>query len=250
MGKRIVIKARQDLSQSGAVSSFYRRFAYFSWGTVESLNKSLGAVNIKLNNGFIVNNIRIRSSVFPLGDVGEITYPVKGSSVILLYPEDDIKNAVLLSAPLNYRDADVKASFLDPGVDVKKIPGGWEISYDQETGDMTIENGSFSMNVSNDSEEINIQDWNGNTFNFVDGEIKINGSDDYAVAFNNLKTEFDKLNDAYNDLVGRLLGWTPVPNDGGTALKTALTMPSPIAVSGSVIDNAKVENVRLKHNGV
>ena len=77
------------------------------------------------------------------------------------------------------------------------------------------------------------------------GNIEINGNADYAVAFSKLKTEFNKTNGAINDLINRLLAWVPVPNDGGAALKLALTVPTPITVTGAVIDNAKVPEVLL-----
>lgn len=79
----------------------------------------------------------------------------------------------------------------------------------------------------------------------VNGNVNINGDADFAVAFNDLKSEFNKLNDEYNKLVTRMLGWTPVANDGGAALKAAIVVPPSVAVSGSNIDLAKVDTVRF-----
>ena len=140
---------------------------------------------------------------------------------------------------------------LPPGMDSVPIEGdqGIIIMIDQTEGktiaigvypDPQAESGEVRFYARNDS---------GVEQSFLwikkDGTIEINGDTDFAVAFNDLKVEFNKLNSEYNKLVSRMLAWTPVPTDGGTALKTAITVPPTVAVSGSNIDNAKVAAVRL-----
>lgn len=67
------------------------------------------------------------------------------------------------------------------------------------------------------------------------GEIEINGKDDYAVAFNDLKTEFNKLKDDYN---AHQHSYNPGP---GAAALCAVTASQ----NTSNIDLAKVDKVKL-----
>lgn len=76
------------------------------------------------------------------------------------------------------------------------------------------------------------------------GEIVLNEGEDYAVKFNALEAEFNKLNDQYNKLIGVLNSWVPVPQDGGAALKTALSGAAPLD-STADITQTKVELVRI-----
>lgn len=78
----------------------------------------------------------------------------------------------------------------------------------------------------------------------TDGNISLNDGTDYAVAYEDLQTQFDELNNKYNKLIQTLSGWTPVLKDGGTALKTALQTATPLN-SAADITQAKVDDVRL-----
>lgn len=71
-----------------------------------------------------------------------------------------------------------------------------------------------------------------------DGEVILNSGVDYAVAYEKLKTEFNELNNKFNDFVSKYNlhthGSVPVP------------LPSELANSSIAnIDNTKVEKVRL-----
>lgn len=70
-----------------------------------------------------------------------------------------------------------------------------------------------------------------------DEEVEINGNADYAVAFNDLKTEFNKLKDDYNNHTHVITKVMP----GVGSITSELAVP----VNTSAIDNAKVETVRL-----
>lgn len=77
-----------------------------------------------------------------------------------------------------------------------------------------------------------------------DGTIEMNGADDNLVRFSDLKSEFNELQSKYNDLIDRLKIWTPAPGDGGTALKTLLTTPTPISRSDADIETAKHDRIK------
>jgi phage baseplate assembly protein V len=68
-------------------------------------------------------------------------------------------------------------------------------------------------------------------------EVEVNGKDDYAVAFNDLKTEFNKLKDDYNSHTHIITKVMP-----GVA---SITSEVTAAQNSSVIDNCKVDKVRL-----
>jgi hypothetical protein len=73
----------------------------------------------------------------------------------------------------------------------------------------------------------------------ADGKLILNGEGDFAVRFNELKVEFNKLKDWAEGHKHPLTGLTagPYPLTG--------TMLSPADSSGANIDNCKVENVIL-----
>lgn len=82
------------------------------------------------------------------------------------------------------------------------------------------------------------------------GVIELNGNDNFAVLYNELKIEFEELQTKYNSLVDVLLAWAPVATDGGAALATALaTADGLIPLESSAdITKSKSENVLLKSN--
>ncbi len=67
------------------------------------------------------------------------------------------------------------------------------------------------------------------------GEIVLNDGTDFAVAFNKLKIEFDILNAAFN-------GHTHIYLPGPSA---PIATAAPLPQSTAIIDNTKVEKVRL-----
>ena len=84
--------------------------------------------------------------------------------------------------------------------------------------------------------DILIDAYGGATLNIkADGNIEINGNADYAVAFDDLKAEFNKLKDDYNS---HTHNYNPGP---GAPAATTVTS----AVNTSNIDLAKVDDVRL-----
>lgn len=75
---------------------------------------------------------------------------------------------------------------------------------------------------------------------FQDG---VNGG---LIKIDDLVAKLNDLNTKYNDLTTRLLAWVPVPGDGGTALKTILTLPTPIGTNPP-FNKADFENEKFKH---
>ena len=79
------------------------------------------------------------------------------------------------------------------------------------------------------------------------GDLQLNDGDDWAVQFSALKNEFNELNDKYNDLVSKYNAHIHI-----TTATVAIGPPgviSPTTSQGSpssaVIDNVKIDNVRL-----
>lgn len=76
-------------------------------------------------------------------------------------------------------------------------------------------------------------------------EVVVNDGTDYAVAFEDLKTVVEELQNDLTALKSAMgSGWVVVPTDGGAALKAAITTWFGTAISGNM-DNTKVEKVRL-----
>lgn len=247
MVKKMVVKnPTRPTLQANSMSTISSYRLMISYGSVKS-NNTDGTTNIELKTGIVATNLYLPSPVWPSKKplTGGTKYPPIGSEVLIYHPEGDLDSGYVYPAPLNTKDKEVQDNLLDQG-DKELLPGGWEYTYDQETGKMEFKKDTFDLIVDPDGKVVSLTDFEGNTFKNNGAVWEINGDDDFAVAFNDLKAEFNKLNDEYNKLATRLLAWIPVPGDGGAALKVALVVPPSVAVSGSVIDNAKVDNVKFK----
>lgn len=60
-----------------------------------------------------------------------------------------------------------------------------------------------------------------------------------------LETKFNNLEEKINDLIAAITGWTPVPNDGGAALKTALS--TWLASSLTPTTQAEISDTKIQH---
>jgi hypothetical protein len=175
MPKKIIFRSpnQQITPQSNVISTIHSPILKIAYGNVEGLVKDKGFCNVRFKNGFLQKNIRLLSGVFPNKDplVGSIVYPSDGAEVMVIYPENDLKNGFILPANLDCRDEDVQSNLLD-GLDRGLLPGGWEWEYDQETGYFTITNGDVEIIYDDNNLQINS---NGNTIIFESSKITING---------------------------------------------------------------------------
>jgi hypothetical protein len=80
----------------------------------------------------------------------------------------------------------------------------------------------------------------------IDEIIFQNGANGGLIKIVEQTAKINELNSKYNDLVQRLLTWVPVPGDGGAALKTILTTPTPIQ-QNPTFNKDDFENVKFKH---
>lgn len=76
------------------------------------------------------------------------------------------------------------------------------------------------------------------------GEIVLNDGTDTAVKFSKLKEVADELQQTITDLKTAISGWTPVANDGGAALKAALSTWLGVSFTKD-IDDAESDTVKL-----
>lgn len=78
----------------------------------------------------------------------------------------------------------------------------------------------------------------------LDEIVLLDGSFGGLTKTKELKTQLDKTNEVVNALVTALTTWTPVPSDGGAALKAFATTQ----LSGkSVGDYSDIENTSINH---
>lgn len=83
-------------------------------------------------------------------------------------------------------------------------------------------------------------------FSQISEVVYQNGENGGLIKINAQVEKLNDFSDKYNDLVERLLNWVPVPNDGGAALKTALTTPTPIQKNND-FNSSDFENDKFKH---
>ncbi len=135
----------KPVKQTNTRSSLYNRQMAITYGSIESNNDD-GTTNILLVNGFPANNIKIPSSYWPSKNptIGGISYPPEGTEVIILHPVNDLDSGWVMPAPLDERDDQVLSDLLSGG-DKSLLPGGWEIVFDQTTGDFTATNSGSAV---------------------------------------------------------------------------------------------------------
>jgi len=76
-----------------------------------------------------------------------------------------------------------------------------------------------------------------------DGTCEIGGNANFAVKYNELKQQLDKTNEVITAITNSLQNWSPIPSDGGAALKTFFS--SQIA-SKSLGDYSQAKNDKIK----
>lgn len=81
-------------------------------------------------------------------------------------------------------------------------------------------------------------------FSALDAVKYFDGSFGGLTKTQELKTQLDKNNEVLTAIMNTLTSWSPVANDGGAALKTAITA----ALSGKTVgDFANIENTKITH---
>lgn len=81
-------------------------------------------------------------------------------------------------------------------------------------------------------------------FSKIDTITLLGGNFNGLVKADELKTQLNKLKDTVDALVEGFSSWTPVPNDGGAALKTVMTTKLAAKTTG---DFSKLRNDKIKH---
>jgi len=244
----IINKKPAAVKQTNAVSSLYHTSLSITYGTVES-NNTDSTCNILSVKGFLVENVRLLSTVFPSKDptIGGVKYPPIGAQVIILYPDKDLNSGFIIPGGLDFRNDTVTSDLLDQG-DKELLQGGWETTFDPELGIKTFINGTFELVVDPNAEIFSLTDFKGNTFKNNDTVWEINGNADFAVrfgaletAYNQLKSDFDTFVTTYNShihITTATVGPTAVPGVISPTVSTG--SPSTGDISGAKVDNIKV----------
>ena len=140
MKKMIIRSQPKPIRQTNARSSLYKSQIAVTYGEITS-NNTDGTTNVLLLTGFTATKIRIPSTYYPSKNptIGGINYPPIGSQVLIEHPIKDINSGWIRPAPLDVRDDTVVSDLLSGG-DKSILPGGWTITYDQETGNFIATN--------------------------------------------------------------------------------------------------------------
>lgn len=79
----------------------------------------------------------------------------------------------------------------------------------------------------------------------TDGVVQVNGQSQQAAKGNELQLQVNKLKAQVDTLLNILSTWVPIPNDGGAALKTALTSSGLFGLPSSDFSNILSDKVKL-----
>lgn len=115
-----------------------------------------------------------------------------------------------------------------PNLHVWITPNGNTILMNDNTGQVYIENAKGA--------KIELD---------TDGVVQVNGSGQQAVKGNELQTQVNKLKQQVDVLLNILSTWAPIPNDGGAALKTALTASGLFSLPNSNFGSILSDKVKL-----
>lgn len=173
--KRIIVNNKpRPTKQTNTNSTGYSRRLAVTYGNVDSNNDN-GTCNILLVTGFLATKIKIPSKFFPSKEptLGGVDYPQIGANVKIIHPEGDLNSGWIEPAEVDYTDDTVKS---DLPAGKKLFPGGWEETYDQETGKKTFKNETFELIVDPDAESFSLTDFKGNTIKNDGTSIKINNN--------------------------------------------------------------------------
>lgn len=176
MKKMIIKSPARARRQANTRSSFYNTQLAITYGEIDSNNDN-GTTNVLMVNGFLATNIKIPSSCYPSKDptIGGIVYPPIGSQVMIEHPVGDVNSGWIRPAPLDERDDQIVSDLLSGG-DKSLLPGGWEKTFDQETGKATFTNGIFTLEIDPDTDSVSYTDFEGNTINSNGATLEINGT--------------------------------------------------------------------------
>lgn len=171
--KKMVVKRRGPVAQSGAISSGYDLSLAISYGTVIS-NNTNGTCIVKLITGFNVT-VRIPSGFPPTKEptTGSVHYPTKDSYVAIIHPKGDINSGFVFPATFDIRDEDVISDLLEAG-DKTITDDGWTIERNRETGRISITRTNYSLTVDPDAETTVLNDFHDNNVTLDSDGVNIN----------------------------------------------------------------------------
>lgn len=158
-------------------------------------------------------------------------------------------------------DINYSPRFGPPGDDSKPLPGDSDllVSLENRGGKAAVGyvDPKNASSVDDGERQIYSRDADGNIKAFIrwlkTGILRLNGTGDFAVRYNELETAFNQLkgdHDSLVSIVGTMTvafntGWTVVPNDGGGALKAILGSISDPSSSTADITPAKIEEIEV-----
>lgn len=163
-----------------------------------------------------------------------------------------IEKGKLIVKILGYGSKDVQTIHnVQPfGIDARPVPGYRGIYADTASKEEKILIGIIHESVLVDEGEIRLRSEDSDKAEQAylylknDGNIEINGDADNLMRFLNTKAVIEEIQ---NDLasIKQVFSttWTPVPNDGGAALKTAAATWAGAALTEN-IDDSKIDNVK------
>ena len=169
--------------------------------------------------------------VTPLGAGGAfLSVPKKGDNVWVVFKCGDVRFPLWLGSWWTAKNGQTslpkEAQDDYPFMHVWQTPEGAAIIMNDKTGriDITVRQGGGVVTIDG-------------------GNVYLNGTDQFAILGDTLRTEITKLNAKFDALIAVLQAWVPVPNDGGAALKTALS--AVFALSGADFSQILSSKVKL-----
>lgn len=152
--------------------------------------------------------------------------------------KNGLREIILKLTDFNYQKS--PRQLLPPGIDSVPILEDQGVLISVGSDGKNVQLGVYpSPDVAEGEIRIYARNANGDTVSEVhcksDGTVQINDGSDYAVQFTALKTEFEKLQNAWDTFASAYVPGSP----------TVTGTPPTASASGSVIDNAKITTVRL-----
>jgi len=149
------------------------------WGIVEKIYSDSTA-DVRLHNGILLRKVGVPAdgyvSVANNRIVGAKKLPPIGAKVLIIFPGGVVENAFIIASRLDVlgKESEKLLKQGEEKIDVSVLEAGWEIMYNQETGEYRIiDQNGFSLIIKKIEKQIELADWHGNQVVINEAGIKL-----------------------------------------------------------------------------
>lgn len=205
------------------------------WGRV--LRVRGNSVDVEMETGIEIRSVPVASPTWVVPDSGVIagtkSVPPVGSKVLVLIL-GSVEESIVIGSGFDEYEQSHRARFPEgeEAIASTVLPGGWEITYDRETGNWTMTNSSgVTIEIDDENDEISVT-IGSNTLKITDSQFELGGNTKSFVTHGELDSALQTFLTALNAHVH-----SGVSTGGGTSGP----LVSPLVLDISLAESAKAK---------